>query len=234
MSQVESEQVTKFIDFVSKKFGLSVVELQKLWVECTEEQSAAEKKFKGMKKVELVELCKTQSVRHSGTIPELIRRLTAASGAPPPPPSLAGKAKAKAAPKAPPAKSGKAKAAPKTARSKTTEIKGKMPAPTVEPPKTIIKKNAFGNYFHPESSVVFRPDSKEAYGIQQDDGTILPLTPKDIETCKCFNFKVEIPENLETDVVIDNESEDIDDVIAELEKASEESDDDLEEEVESD
>ena len=62
--------------------------------------------------------------------------------------------------------------------------------------KIEICKNKFGNYEHFSTHIVFDRNTSEAYGKQSDDGKIIPLTIEDIETCKSFNFRFKVPENL--------------------------------------
>ncbi len=70
--------------------------------------------------------------------------------------------------------------------------------------KIEICKNKFGNYEHFSTHIVFDRNTSEAYGKQTDDGKIIPLTVEDIETCKSFNFRFKIPENLASKVSKDN------------------------------
>jgi len=73
-----------------------------------------------------------------------------------------------------------------------------------------ILTNAFGNLEHPETSLVFDRKTENVIGKQGDDGTILPITDDDIQLCKKFKFKFNIPENLDTNEnlnVADSESD---------------------------
>lgn len=62
---------------------------------------------------------------------------------------------------------------------------------------TVIRKNDFGNYAHPETSLVFDKDNNRVIGKQEDDGTISELTDDDIQRCKQFKFDYKIPTNLD-------------------------------------
>lgn len=63
-----------------------------------------------------------------------------------------------------------------------------------------LRKNAFGNYEHKDTGFVFDPATKEVYGKQLID-RVKPLSMSDIEVCKQFGFKFQIPEKFEDDVV---------------------------------
>lgn len=64
--------------------------------------------------------------------------------------------------------------------------------------QTTLRKNAYGNYCHPETNFVFEPSTKRVYGVQQDDGSVSELTKDNIETCKLLSFEYEISNNLDT------------------------------------
>jgi hypothetical protein len=51
-----------------------------------------------------------------------------------------------------------------------------------------VMKNKFGNYEHVPTGFVFDNKTDEAYGKQNIDGTITPLTLNDIELCKENNW----------------------------------------------
>lgn len=59
-----------------------------------------------------------------------------------------------------------------------------------------IKKNAHGNYEHPETNLVFDKDSRQVIGKQKGDGTINPLCEEDIQQCDQFKFTYRIPEKI--------------------------------------
>ncbi len=63
-----------------------------------------------------------------------------------------------------------------------------------------LRKNAFGNYEHKDTGFVFDPATKEVFGKQLID-RVKPLSMSDIEVCKQFGFKFQIPERFEEDVV---------------------------------
>jgi len=71
-------------------------------------------------------------------------------------------------------------------------------------PTILIRRNAFNNYEHPPSGLVFNSD-KYVYGKQKDDGSIdTDLTYDDIQTCKRYKFKFIMPENLEKNLSLEN------------------------------
>ena len=89
-----------------------------------------------------------------------------------------------------------------------------------------ISRNKFGNFEHKESKLLIDKDTECIYGKQCDDGSVVELTPDDIETCKKYNFKYKLPENL-NNYSVSNDLKDID-----LSEYEEEVDDDIEEEAE--
>jgi len=73
----------------------------------------------------------------------------------------------------------------------------------VEPERRFaLRKNAFGHYEHKETCFVFDPQTKEVFGKQVQD-KVKQLTVSDIELCKQFGFKFQMPEKFEDDVVAD-------------------------------
>jgi hypothetical protein len=63
-----------------------------------------------------------------------------------------------------------------------------------------VRRNAFGNYEHAETGLIFDPSDKSVVGKQSKDdngnGVVLPLTAEDIDTCNRYNFEYRLPENL--------------------------------------
>lgn len=104
---------------------------------------------------------------------------------------------------------------------------------------TAIRRNKFNNYEHPPTRLVFRSETKKAYGKQSDDGEIISLTDDDIELCKQYKFEYELPENLDMDTDINTikikELEDDDDeIIVEEQESDAEEVEEEESEVEID
>jgi hypothetical protein len=91
----------------------------------------------------------------------------------------------------------------------------------------VIKKNSHGNYEHPETRFVLDKTTKVVFGKQTDSG-VQDLTAEDIETCKKFNFKYELPKNLSSKEDVEEEEdneEDEEDDEEEEDEVSEEEDD---------
>ena len=59
-----------------------------------------------------------------------------------------------------------------------------------------IRKNKFGNYEHFETRIVFDKNNQNAIGTQNSNGKIDTLTQEDIEQCKKFKFKFQLPSNI--------------------------------------
>ena len=59
-----------------------------------------------------------------------------------------------------------------------------------------IKKNAFSNFEHVETGLVFDRITQKVIGKQNKNGKIDPLTDDDIEVCNKFKFRYDVPENL--------------------------------------
>lgn len=94
-------------------------------------------------------------------------------------------------------------------------------------PTISIKRNKFNNYEHEETSFVFNNKEKKVYGKQKSDGTVEPLSKKDIDLCNKYKFSYYIPDNLNENKNIDN-----DDFEDELEEVDEEEDVEEVEEIE--
>ena len=59
-----------------------------------------------------------------------------------------------------------------------------------------IRKNKFGHYEHFETSIVFDKNNQNAIGTQNTNGKIDTLTQEDIEQCKKYKFKFQLPSNI--------------------------------------
>ena len=68
-----------------------------------------------------------------------------------------------------------------------------------------IRRNVFNNYEHVETGFVFNEQSQCVVGKQNVNGSVDLLNEKDIETCKEYNFKFEIPETIEIEKPYDDE-----------------------------
>jgi hypothetical protein len=123
-------------------------------------------------KLELVALCKEKGLRHTGkTKSVLVARLTG--------------------------KEEPVKTTPKSkAKSKIKDV------PVIKKlisniPRVAIRRNQFGKFEHPETSLIFNNKTQKVIGKQNDDGTIDDLTPTDIDICNQYKFQYETPENLD-------------------------------------
>lgn len=58
-----------------------------------------------------------------------------------------------------------------------------------------VSRNQWGNYEHIDTSLVFNQEHV-VYAKQLTDGTLINLTPDDIELCKQYKFEWLLPENL--------------------------------------
>jgi hypothetical protein len=96
-----------------------------------------------------------------------------------------------------------------------------------------IRKNKFGNYEHFETHIVFDKNNQNAIGTQNINGKIDTLTQEDIEQCKKYKFKFQLPSNITSKKLshlskTQNETVD-EDNISDIEK--EEKEDDNQEEI---
>jgi hypothetical protein len=64
-----------------------------------------------------------------------------------------------------------------------------------------LEHSKSGNVVHRKSGLVFDPDTLFVNARESDDGTLLTLTEADIELCKKFKFRYEIPFSLDETVV---------------------------------
>ena len=160
------------------------------------------------KKPELQALCKKYGVKTVGTKAVLIGYLQNKDSAPE-------------------AKSPKVKS---TAKSKQQTPK-LLKSISDSVPVIAIRKNQFGNHEHPETRLTFDKKLKKVIGIQQDDGSVRPLTKDDIDTCNKFKFSYITPSNLDTggkleDEVVEELDDDDDDIVEDEEEVLEEEEDD--------
>jgi hypothetical protein len=98
------------------------------------------------------------------------------------------------------------------------ELKEKIEKRTTE---IEVRRNKFGNWEHQGSGILIDRDTRKAYGKQEQDGSVSPLTEEDIELCKSIGFKYVLPDNIksknedreEDDEDMEDEDLDIDDEI---------------------
>ena len=75
-----------------------------------------------------------------------------------------------------------------------------------------LRKNQFGEYEHKETGFCFDPHTKEVKGKQVND-TLKKLTLSDIELCKQYGFKYQMPESFDEEIVeVEAEVSDIEDL----------------------
>jgi hypothetical protein len=149
-------------------------------------------KYNKMKKPELVELCKTNGFRSTGTKPELISFMFN---------EVVEVEKVKVEK---PVKTKKV-VEPPVAKATILE-KLNTVAPTVN-----IRRNQYDNYEHAESGFVFNNKTKKVIGKQEGD-QVVPITKDDIDTCNKYRFSYEIPDSLGIGTEVDKEIEDIDEL----------------------
>ena len=87
-------------------------------------------------------------------------------------------------------------------------------------PNITIRRNNHNNLEHPDTGLVFDKQTNTAIGKQNDNGSVDDLTDADIELCKKFKFKFQVPENLDKNADLANVE------VEELEDSEEESEGD--------
>ena len=157
-------------------------------------------------------LCKERNLPVSGTKVDLITRLQLfeTSGSVPSTPTSTRK---------------------KAAAPKIPEILTNLQAqrPTLE-----IKKTPDGFFEHEETHLIFDDEkSQTVIGVRIESGEIVELTDDDIEKCKQYGFKYNLPTNLELNDDKNIKIEELDDDNLE-QTLKEESEDEIESEIEDD
>lgn len=182
--------VRTFIDKIVSEYSIEKSELIMLWegMNKTEDGSKVEKKYdrdslEKLTKPLLVEICKEKNIKHTGTKGEVVDRIIA---------NVNGEETKVVETK-------KRKVESKPAQKQTVvapppDVKDKIRSKleTIE-----IRRNKFGNYEHSTTRIVFDKINQDAIGTQNDNGTINSLTQKDIEECKKYKFKYQLPSNLD-------------------------------------
>ena len=178
VTKVINDIIQLYISRVSEKYGLDKNELSSMWSTNTglkytappvnSENSQIEK----LGKPELVELCKSKGIKHTGTKANLITRLSGAE-------------EKIASPKATPAKKQVVSSAPVIKK-----LVAKIPS-------VAIRRNQFGNFEHAETGFIFDNKTQKVTGKQNDKGEVDPLTSEDINICNKYKFVYELPENLD-------------------------------------
>nr|WNL49869.1 hypothetical protein MarFTMF_353 [Marseillevirus sp.] len=117
-------------------------------------------------------------------------------------------------------------------KAKQAEKVSAPPASVQEKKQTTtisIRKNAFGNWQHSETGIIFRNHDKKASGIQNSKGEITPLTKEAVQYCEKRGWSYVSPE-VEEDT--DEDEETAEDESAEEEDSEEEEEEDDDEEEE--
>jgi len=171
---VIEETINLYINEVSNKFNIDKNELLKLWGGKSENNVNVNVKNDNdllkLGKSELIQLCKTKSLKVSGSKQDLVDRIMNAE---------ANKIVA---------------VAEKKGQKTSPPIIKKL----VEKIQNIhIKRNKFNNFEHEETSLVFNNKTQKVYGKQNEDGSISELTSEDINLCNKYKFSYYIPDNLD-------------------------------------
>jgi hypothetical protein len=260
ISQLD-KSVKNFVDSVAEKHGLDPNELYEIWnsapfveksvakpktsvvkppVVTTTEDITMERLVKATKP-ELSGMCKAHGLKCTGKKDELVDRLKELlkTSEVATKPETAKTATAKTSATKPETAKPPQKLATKSESKTATASMEVIKKLTSKIPNMAIRKNAFGNYEHPETSLVFEKDTHKVIGKQLDSGKIATLTDEDIEQCKKFKFTYEIPDNLDknnTNVKIaeldDKDQEEEEEIVVEEEVPVEEEEEDEEEEEE--
>jgi hypothetical protein len=83
-----------------------------------------------------------------------------------------------------------------------------------------LRKNAFGNYEHKETSFLFDPSTKDVFGKQVGD-KVVALTMNDMDICKQLGFKFRIPETF-----TDEAGQESEDAVSDIEPEDDEEEED--------
>ena len=218
------KMMSAFFDTIASKHGIDREELNKEWknhstdskpsMTSVDMDDISPLRLSKCNKKELEALCRAHNHKVSGSKQELIDRLSGAKS------STEVKEKEK---KEPIKKMTRADVASSPA------VKNLVSQTNVIP----IRTNAFGNLEHPETSLVFNRKTEHVIGKQNDDGTICSLTDEDIQLCKKFKFKFDVPENLDTNENL-NDAESESDIALNESGEEDEEDEDLEDESDED
>ena len=223
-----NKTVDSFIEQVAEKYNLSAQELRSMWNGSQPKSTLAKVKpeekpaplsntpeLSGLKKPELVSMCKARGISSTGTKEDMIARLTGESA-----PTKEKKSPAEKSKPVP-----QEKPVVKTVQTK------------IEPFK--VSKNSFGNHEHTPTGLVLDKDTKKIIGTQNPKGHIDPLTDKGIEICNKYKLQYVLPENLNTkkatvvEGIPEEEEEDVgEEIVEEEEELLEEEEELLEEEEE--
>lgn len=249
--------IDNFVKIISKQYNIPYTDLTKLWngdnksfisesIISTVTEVTPDKVIKATK-AELMQLCKSKGLKCTGTKDVLIDRLLGRETTltKPEPKKRQAPSKKKEEVEESDEEDNEEdmeeEEKPKKAlakNAKTTKKKTPVKSSILQKIQTQksgveIRRNKFGNFEHPQTSLVFNNEQK-VIGKQEDDGTVSELTEDDIETCKKHKLSYEIPSNLDknkaSDVKIEELEEsdiDINEDEEEIEEEEEEEDEDI-------
>lgn len=223
--------INVYIDELSEKYNIDKKELADIWYgnknDSVVEKKVVEKKvvekkvekkinytdddvgkLAKMKKEDLMMLCKEKNVnfKSKSTKQDLINLLIGEKG-------------------------GETKNNDKKETKVEKRVEKKEDIPTVlkklsnTTPTVAIRRNAFDNFEHPESKLVFDEKTKIVIGKQNDDGTVDELSPDDIDTCNKYKLEYNMPFNLDLKTKDEKMNKDIENI---LEKDKNKNDEDEE------
>ena len=190
MSKSPIAIIKEYVKLLIQEYEFEEETLLKVWTDAHPSEEKVEEKLsdkysalKKKKNSELQEMCRQKGYKVNGTKLVLIDRLL-------------GK-------ELPPAVTiTKTKSSKKTNKKTISDVLQKI----VHNSNVVnIRRNLFNNYEHAETSFIFDESTHSVVGKQINDGTIRSLTAKDIETCKEYNFKFNIPDTIETEKPYDDE-----------------------------
>jgi hypothetical protein len=172
-----SETINLFIEEVSKKHNLNKNDLLNIWngsreksdeiiISKTQNNSDLNNLIK-LSKNELIELCKSKSLKVTGSKQDLAERIIESEN----------------------------KTVTKTINTPNKIPIVKKLIEKI--PSIHLKRNKFENFEHSETSFVFNNKTQKVYGKQNSDGSVSNLTAEDIDICNKYKFSYYIPENLD-------------------------------------
>jgi len=212
--------VNMYVDNIAKKYNLNKQELLSIWnnietdktsVVNTNTTNLPSRELEKCGKPELITLCKEKKLKCTGTKAELVARLVSADN------NSTNKDNEKEN---------------KKIVNNTVPVVNKL----LSQNKTIaIRRNKYGNYEHPETSLIFNNKTQKVIGKQNDDGTIADLTLEDIDICNQYKFIYDVPNNLDKKANPNVKVDDLDsDVMSEEDEIIDEDDEDIDNEEEED
>lgn len=220
INTIISKYMKDFTQKVSEKYNIPFEELSSLSEEKEEKEEGETKqdkkeikedveidstKLATMSKIELTVLCKKKGLPVKGNKNEIVQRIIDSLEKSDTNDSKDSKDNGDTVKKSRTKKEGKEGKEEKKddKQSKTKKKKGgDEDKPVIKnviqknKPMIGISKNKFGNFEHSETSFVFDKNDKVVIGKQNKDGSVQSLTEKDILTCKEYDFKYVIPNDL--------------------------------------